>query len=125
MDPENLAIFRNFKEMTRNGNYAPLHVVEDKQQGFIVQAAEEIPKYTLICEYVGDVDFARNRLFDKSDSIMDLLRTNRSSTSLVVCPESGGNIGRFLSGINNYKDDAYKRINVRNYNGFNELNYSV
>ena len=32
---------------------------------------------------------------------MDLLRTSRSSTSLVICPEKYGNLARFLSGINN------------------------
>lgn len=112
MDVENLAIFKNFKEMTRNGNYAPLYVIEDKMQGYIVQAAEDIPKYTLLAEYVGEVDFARNRLFDKNDSIMDLLRTTRSSTSLVICPESRGNLARFLSGINNYKNNAQNKLNV-------------
>lgn len=112
MDIENLAVFKNFKEMTKNGNYAPLHVIEDKKQGFVVQAAEDIPRYTLISEYVGEVDFARNRLFDTNDSIMDLLRTNRSSSSLVICPESRGNIARFISGINNSKDRAQLKINV-------------
>jgi len=55
----------------------------------------------LVCEYVGDVDFLRNRIFDKNDSIMELLKTPSSSTSLVIIPENYGNIGRFLSGINN------------------------
>lgn len=112
MDQQNLELFNKFKEMTRNGNYAPVNVIEDKLQGFIVQAAENIPSRTLIAEYVGEVDFARNRLFDKNDSIMDLLRTTRSSTSLVICPESRGNLARFLSGINNFKDDAQHKLNV-------------
>ena len=94
--------------MTRNGNYAPVIVEEDKNQGFIVRADEDIPRLTLISEYVGQVDFARNRVFDKNDSIMDLLRTAKSSTSLVICPESRGNLARFLSGINNY-DNVSKR----------------
>ena len=50
---------------------------------------------------MGEVDFARNRIFDNNDSIMDLLRTARSSTSLVICPDKFGNLARFLSGINN------------------------
>ena len=94
--------------MTRLGNYAPVIVEEDKIQGFIVRADEDIPRWTLIAEYVGEVDFARNRVFDKNDSIMDLLRTPHSATSLVICPENRGNLARFLSGINN-SDKSAKR----------------
>lgn len=32
---------------------------------------------------------------------MELLRTPRSVTSLVIVPEKRGNLARFLSGINN------------------------
>jgi len=46
--------------------------------GFIVKALDLILEKTLICEYVGEVDFARNKIFDENDSIMDLLRTSRS-----------------------------------------------
>jgi hypothetical protein len=106
MDRENVLLFKKFKEMTRNGDYAPVIVEEDKIQGFVVRADEDIPRLTLISEYVGEVDFARNRVFDKNDSIMDLLRTPHSSTSLVICPESRGNLARFLSGINNNDRNA-------------------
>ena len=37
---------------------------------------------------------------------MDLLRTSRSSTSLVIHPEKYGNLARFLSGINNKKKQS-------------------
>lgn len=109
----NYLIFQRFKELTRQGQYAPIRIEEDKIQGFIVRATEDIPSNTLICEYVGDVDFARNRIFDKNDSIMDLLRTARSSTSLVICPEKYGNIARFLSGINNYDKKSCQKQNVQ------------
>jgi len=116
MDKVNIEIFCKFKEMTRNGNYPPVMVEEDKNQGFIVRADENIPKMTLIAEYVGEVDFARNRVFDKNDSIMDLLRTPHSSTSLVICPETKGNLARFLSGINNSDKNAKKKKqNVRDF----------
>ena len=92
--------------MSRNGIYAPMMILEHKIQGFIVKAAADIPKFTLLCEYVGEVDFTSNRLFDKNDSIMDLLRTPHSSTSLVICPEKNGNMARFLSGINNFDDKS-------------------
>jgi len=75
-----------------------------------VRAAADIPELTLICEYVGEVDFARNHIFDKkNDSIMELLRTSRSATSLVICPNHYGNIARFLSGINNQAKNATKK----------------
>lgn len=79
----------------------PVRVEEDKTQGFIVRAMEDIKARTLISEYVGEVDFARNHIFNKNDSIMDLLRTSRSKTSLVIIPDKQGNLARFLSGVNN------------------------
>ena len=68
---------------------------------------------TLICEYTGDVTLTRNKIFDKNDSIMDLIKTPSSSTSLVICPEKKSNIARFLSGINNYNEKSAKKQNVR------------
>ena len=80
-------------------------------QGFIVKAIEDIPVLTLLCEYSGEVHFSRKKLFDNNDSIMDLIRTPFSSTSLVIAPETRGNIARFLSGINN-NDKNKKKQNV-------------
>lgn len=112
MDKDTLKVFYEFKERSRQGNYVPVMIEPDKTQGFFVRANEDIPEMTLISEYVGDVDFARNRIFDKNDSIMDLLRTTRSKTSLVICPEKYGNMARFLSGINNAAKEAKKKQNV-------------
>lgn len=112
MDKSTLKIFLQFKEQSRKANYVPVTIEQDKIQGFIVRAYDEIKEKTLICEYVGDVDFARNRIFDKNDSIMDLLRTGRSKCSLVICPEKYGNIARFLSGINNQDEKAKEKQNV-------------
>ena len=64
---------------------------------------EVIKENTLICEYCGDVDVANKRIFDENDSIMCLLRTPKSSTSLVICPTFNANLARFISGINNSK----------------------
>jgi hypothetical protein len=68
---------------------------------------------TLITEYTGDVTLARNKIFDKNDSIMDLLKTPSSSTSLVICPEKKSNLARFISGINNYDEKSAKKQNVK------------
>jgi hypothetical protein len=113
LDVKNREVFKEFKKLTSEGNYAPLHVLEDKMQGFVVQARSIIPKFTLISEYVGDVDFLRKRLLDQNDSIMDLIRTPHSSSYLVICPESKGNIARFISGINNNDPRARQKLNVK------------
>ena len=109
----NIEIINKFKEMSRLGNYSPVLIEEDKLQGFIVKAYENIPKRTLICEYTGEVDFARNKIFEKNnDSIMMLLRTTRSKTSLVICPKKFANIAKFISGINNFDPGAKEKQNV-------------
>jgi hypothetical protein len=41
------------KELTREGHYAPMKVINDPVQGFMVKAAEPIPKFTILCEYAG------------------------------------------------------------------------
>ncbi|KAL4505289.1 hypothetical protein ABPG72_016356 [Tetrahymena utriculariae] len=112
IDLANSIIFQKFKEMSRQGIYAPVIVEEDKIQGFIVRAMDDIKAKTLICEYVGEVDYARNHIFNKNDSIMDLLRTARSKTSLVIVPDKKGNLARFLSGINNTSKKSMAKQNV-------------
>ena len=98
--------------MSRKGDYIPVIIEEDIKQGFIVRADDDIPDLTLVAEYVGEVDFVRERLFDNNDSIMDLLRTTHSKDSLVICPETRGNMARFLSGINNYDEKSKVKQNV-------------
>ena len=118
----NLDIIKEFKELSREANYAPVLIEEDKIQGFIVKAYEDIPKRTLICEYVGEVDYARNKIFDKTnDSIMMLLRTTRSKTSLVICPKNYANIAKFISGINNFDPNAKTKQNVHIFNIIKEF----
>ena len=78
-----------------------------------MRAQEDIKLGTLITEYVGEVDFARNHIFDRqNDSIMDLLRTSRSRTSLVILPNRKGNLARFISGINNSSAKSRGKQNV-------------
>ena len=50
---------------------------------------------------------------------MDLIRAPSSSNSLVICPESKGNIARFISGINNHDKKAGKKQNV------NSIRYNI
>ena len=55
MNSENTKIFLAFKERSREGEYAPIRIEEDSVQGFVAKAYEDIPKYTLISEYSGEV----------------------------------------------------------------------
>lgn len=43
---------------------------------------------------------------------MDLLRSARSKTSLVIIPDKKGNLARFLSGINNTSKKSIAKQNV-------------
>lgn len=76
-------------------------------------AEDTILDRTLLCEYVGEVDFLCNHEHSDHDSLFDLLNTGDSKTSLVINPERYGNVARFMSGINNSKADAHKVQNVR------------
>ena len=109
LSDENKEIYYKFKEKSRLGIYAPVEVVDDPEQRFIVRALDDMVTNTLVCEYSGEVSLARNRLFDDNDSIMDLIHSPTSDTSLVICPEKYGNLARFLSGINN----CYKLLKKR------------
>ena len=51
-----------------------------------MQAATDLPELFLICEYLGEVRNLRDSIFDKNDSIMELLCTDSADTSLVVMP---------------------------------------
>ena len=115
LNEENKKKYYAFKEKSRKGIYAPVEVVDDPEQRFIVKALDEMVTNTLICEYTGEVSLARNRLFDDNDSIMDLIHTPTSDTSLVICPEKYGNLARFLSGINNKYKVLKKKKNQNVY----------
>lgn len=108
----NTQIFKKFKMQSRKGEYGPIKIIDDSIQKFVVQATDDIPTNTIICEYAGEVTLIRKKLFAENDSIMDLIRTPSSSTSLVICPERYGNLARFLSGINNSNVKLKKKQNV-------------
>jgi len=69
---------------------------------FTVEADRSIKDLTIITEYVGDVDFLKNRENDEGDSIMTLLSASDPSKTLVICPDKRSNIARFINGINNH-----------------------
>lgn len=69
---------------------------------FTVEADRFIKDLTIITEYVGDVDYLKNRENDDGDSMMTLLSAADPSKSLVICPDKRSNIARFINGINNH-----------------------
>lgn len=108
----NKKIYYLFKEKSRIGEYAPVEVIDDPIQRFIVKAFDDIPMNTIISEYTGEVTLLRKKIFDNNDSIMELIKTPSSNLSIVICPEQYGNLARFISGINNHDKKLKKKQNV-------------
>ncbi|KAH7543810.1 hypothetical protein ACOSP7_031403 [Xanthoceras sorbifolium] len=101
------------KSMMNRGEWPPLMVIYDPKEGFTVQADRFIRDLTIITEYVGDVDYLRNRENDDGDSTMTLLHAANPSQSLVICPYKHSNIARFINGINNHTMEGKKKQNLK------------
>ncbi|CAI9767733.1 unnamed protein product [Fraxinus pennsylvanica] len=101
------------KNMMERGEWPPLMVLFDPLEGFTVEADKFIRDLTIITEYVGDVDYLKNRENDDGDSMMTLLSAADPSKSLVICPDKRSNIARFINGINNHTPDGKKKQNVK------------
>ncbi|RAL39796.1 hypothetical protein DM860_012997 [Cuscuta australis] len=101
------------KKMMEGGECPPLMVVFDPKEGFTVEADRFIRDLTIITEYVGDVDYLKNRENDDGDSMMTLLSTADPSECLVICPDKRSNIARFINGINNHTPEGRKKQNVK------------
>ena len=67
-------------------------------------------KGTIICEYSGNVYLQGATLFDGNDDIMELLLGNSAYESLVICPTTHANLGRFLNGTKNNKKQNVKIV---------------
>ncbi|KAG6391533.1 hypothetical protein SASPL_149289 [Salvia splendens] len=109
-DTETLNLCKNMME---RGECPPLMVVFDPREGFTVEADRCIRDLTIITEYIGDVDFLKNREHDDGDSMMTLLTAADISKSLVICPDKRSNIARFINGINNHVQGGKKKQNVK------------
>jgi len=113
MSRQNRKILAACSRLHSRGYRLPVVVRYHAIQGFVVVADGPILDRTLICEYVGEVSFLANHLHDDCDSLMDLLRTGRSKTSLVITPERKSNMARFISGVNNGSEASMRQQNVR------------
>ncbi|KAG0530850.1 hypothetical protein BDA96_05G222600 [Sorghum bicolor] len=109
-DKESIQLCRT---MQRRGEFPPLLVVFDSQEGFTVQADGDIKDMTFLAEYSGDVDYVDNRENDGCNCLMTLLMSANPSQDLVICPDKRANISRFFSGINNSTPDGKKKQNVK------------
>uniref|UniRef100_A0A7S4N6T5 Uncharacterized protein n=1 Tax=Odontella aurita TaxID=265563 RepID=A0A7S4N6T5_9STRA len=113
LSQRNLDIFKEYKTNVKQGAFPPIRIVHDAKVGFSVEALAVIPRHTLISEYVGEVTTVERSGETSSDSLMILLDTGDPKTSLLVDPTRGGNIARFLSGINNCSHVSRRKANVR------------
>jgi len=93
-------IYNEFKDRIEKKKYGPLKLVNDPVQGWKVETTKPIKKHTLISEY-GGVVRENTREIKDSDSVMNYLNTQ--NCELVIFPDKIGNLGRFLSGVNNKK----------------------
>lgn len=83
------------------------------QAGFYVEAAQDLKELTVLCEYAGEVRTCRQMIFDKNDSIMELLDTGDSDTSLVIAPMKYSNVGRYFNSINKQNKESKKKQNIK------------
>ncbi|KAK9291880.1 hypothetical protein L1049_019831 [Liquidambar formosana] len=113
LSKEDTETLNSCKSMMERGEWPPLMVVFDSQEGFTVEADRFIKDLTIITEYVGDVDYLKNRENDDGDSMMTLISAADPSQSLVICPDKHGNIARFINGINNHTPDGKKKQNLK------------
>jgi hypothetical protein len=100
LKPADVEVFHEFKKQSRQGFYAPVKLVQDPIQGWIVKATGFIKRFTLLCEYSGEVvDPEKDQEVTRSDALMDYLSSE--SSNLVIFPDKFGNLARFISGVNN------------------------
>jgi len=112
-------IYKEFKDRIEGKKYAPLKLVKDDIQGWKVESTKPIKKHTLISEYGGVVRENTSEI-KKSNSVMNYFNTK--NCELVIFPDKIGNLGRFLSGVNNKKIKKSKRKNVESSERINHPN---
>lgn len=111
MNKKDIAAFRQYKR----DPIGPYIVVPAEGLGYDVKAIKEIPRGTIICEYIGEVISKRTAITTSSDndSLMELFVTNDADTTLLIRPQINTNIARFINGVNNSDPEAWKRINLQ------------
>ncbi len=83
-----------------------------KPQGdYGVFATSEIPKDTLLCEYSGNVEYARNVKLD-CNTLLTLIQTKNSNYDQVIFPEVVGNIGQIINCSDNSREETLKSVKL-------------
>ena len=113
MSRRNLEIFQAFKHNIKQGIHPPLQIIYDENFGFSCKSLANIPRQTIIAEYLGEVVTWEMSGQSNSDSLMVLLDSGDPETSLIVDPTNAGNTARFLSGVNNRSSMSKRKQNVR------------
>ena len=113
MVKDNVDVIHQLRKREEIGILPPLLLKFDPIQGFYVEAAQDLADLTLLCEYAGEVRTFRQCLFEKNDSMMELLDTGDSETSLVIAPKKYCNVGRFFNSINKGNKESKRRQNIR------------
>ena len=106
METWDIKTFYESKWLTQNAIYAPLEIINDPIQGYMIRALKDIPQLTFLCEYSGNVRTWRETIGSKNDSIMILLDTPSADTSLSCICSTHANLGKYFSGINNHSKES-------------------
>jgi len=113
LSKDNSSMFNLFKENLKRGIYPPIEIVYDEEKGFTVKALCNMPRHTILTEYVGEVTTIEKCHESRSDSLMILLDTKDPKTSLIIDPTRTSNIARFFGGVNNKNLMSKRKVNVR------------
>lgn len=108
----NFEKYLEMKKYSKRGFYQGVTICYDDKLGNYVVATSYIPKHSIICEYVGEVYQKIHSLLSENDSIYELTIDMLKEKSVVIIPEIYCNIGKFICGINNFKND-YNKVNVK------------
>eukprot|EP01057_Protomagalhaensia_wolfi_P002573 Protomagalhaensia_wolfi_Nauph_80__2572@NODE_2724_length_1005_cov_5_303313_g2132_i0_p1_GENE_NODE_2724_length_1005_cov_5_303313_g2132_i0NODE_2724_length_1005_cov_5_303313_g2132_i0_p1_ORF_typecomplete_len191_score29_03SET/PF00856_28/0_41_NODE_2724_length_1005_cov_5_303313_g2132_i0274846 len=107
--------FRLFKCFSRLGIFPSVKFMFSPVLGVFLRARTFYKKYTIVGEYTGVVEPLRwniSAALQLSDSVYDLLVLPDSRDSLCIVPEPYTGYVRYISGINNYKEESIKKRNV-------------
>lgn len=113
LSQRNLTIYQAYKHNIRKGVFPPVQIIHDENFGFSAKSLSQMPRHTIIGEYLGEITTMTKSSESNSDSLMVLLDTGDPETSLIIDPTSVGNIARFLSGVNNRSLMSKRKANVR------------
>ena len=109
---KSLEAYNKTKKYTRNCIYPPFIVEKHPIAGYYLRAIDEIPEFTLLCEYSGEVSRNYELHGSSNDSIFNLIETFSPYVNCCINPERYGNVAEYIAGINSENKKLIKE-NVR------------